>query len=352
MTLKQIPWKALTVWTLTIVTTAVSGCTAFTYRNQDSISQSSPNSQPLRQLSTESDSGYSVAYSPEVSRANNPVGSALLLASAGAKTVKLWNPSTGKLIRTFTGQAWAVNFSPDGQILASGSQNGTLNLWNVSTGELIRTLKHSEPVIDVVFSPDGQTLASGLDQGANIRLWNWRTGNIITIPDDSNASTRGFDNFKSLPIAFSPDGQNFVARSGSGQASQLWNISTGKVLRSFDAKSLINDVAISPDGKILATGIRDNAVKLWNVDTSKLIYTLTGHAGEVRSVAFSPDGKTLASGSQDGTIKLWNISTGKLIGTFTAQTEKVWSVAFNPDGKTLASASQDGIIKIWQVLPH
>ncbi|OUL29171.1 WD40 repeat domain-containing protein [Nostoc sp. 106C] len=350
MTLNQIPWKALTVWTLTVVITAVSGCTALTTKDQGLITQSSQNSQPLRKLSTGSDSGYSVAYSTELSRVNNPVASTL--ASAGAKTVKLWNPSTGELIRTFTGQAWAVNFSPDGRILASGSQNGTLNLWDVSTGELIRTLKHSEPVIDVVFSPDGQTLASGLDQGANIRLWNWRTGKIIRIPDDSNTSTRGIDNFKSVPIAFSPDGLTFFARNGSGKASQLWNVSTGKLLRSFDAKSLINDVAISSDGKTLATGIRDRAIKLWNVNTGKLIHTLTGHAGEVRSVAFSPDGTTLASGSQDGTIKLWNVSSGKLIDTFTAQKENVWSVAFNPDGKTLASGSQDGIIKIWQVLPQ
>ncbi|BAY31968.1 WD-repeat protein [Nostoc carneum NIES-2107] len=349
MTLNQIPGKALTIWTLILVTTAVSGCTAFTSRIQEISTQSSPNSQPLRKLSTESDSGYSVAYSPEVSRAKNPVG--FVLASAGAKTVKLWNPSTGKLIRTFNGQAWAVNFSPDGQILASGSQNGNLYLWNVSTGELTRTLKHSEPVIDVAFSPDGQTLATGLDQGANIRLWNWRTGKIIPIPEDSNASAKGFDNFKSVPIAFSPDGQELFARSGSGSTSQLWNISTGKVIRSFDAQSLINDVAISPDGKTFATGVRDNAIKLWDVNSGKLIYTLTGHTAEVRSVTFSPDGKSLASGSQDGTIKLWNISTGKLIGTLTAQKEKVWSVAFNPDGKTLASTSQDGIINIWQVLP-
>jgi WD40 repeat protein len=204
---------------------------------------------------------------------------------------------------------------------------------------------------DIVFSPDGQTLASGLDQGANIRLWNWRTGKIISIPDDSNASTKGFDNFKSVPIVFSPDGQILFAKNGSGNAIQLWNLSTGKFLRSFDAQSLINDVAISADGKILATGIRDKAIKLWNVSTGKLINTFTGHKGEVRSVAFSPDGKTLASGSQDGSIKLWNVSNGKLMSTFMAQKEQVWSIAFNPNGKTLATGSQDGIIKIWQVLP-
>ncbi|BAY60488.1 WD-repeat protein [Calothrix brevissima NIES-22] len=350
MTRNQIFGKLLTVWTLTLVTTTVCGCTTLTAKFQDSVSQSSQNSQPLRKLSTESDSGYSVAYSPEVVKANNPDASTLL-ASAGTKTVKLWHPSTGKLIRTFTGQAWAVNFSPDGKILASGSQNGNLNLWNVDTGKLIRTLEHSQPVIDIVFSPNGQTIASGLDQGANMRLWNWRTGKIIPIPDDSNASKKGFDNFKSVPIVFSPDGQTLFARNGSGNAINLWNINNGKFLRSFDAQSLINDVAISADGKILAIGIRDKAIKLWNVSTGKLINTLTGHTGEVRAVAFSLDGKTLASGSQDGSIKLWNVSTGKLMSTFMAQKEQVWSVAFSPDGKTLASGSQDGIIKIWQVLP-
>ena len=349
MTPKHIPRKALTPFTLTVVAMALSSCTALTPGTQDLITQSPQNSQLLRTLSTMSDSGYSVAYSPGISKANSAVGE--ILASAGNKTVKLWNPSTGKLIRTFTGQAWAVTFSPDGQVLATGSQDGTLKLWNVSSGKLIRTLKHSEPVIDVVFSPDGQILASGLDQGSNIRLWNWRTGEIIRIPEDPNSFKMGFDNFKSQPIALSPDGQNFFARSSSGSASQLWNVSTGKLIRRFDAKSSINDVAISPDGKILATGIRDNAIKLWNVSTGQLIHTLTGHAGEVHSVAFSPDGKTLASASQDGTIKLWDVSTGKLTSTFT-QTQRVWSVAFSPDGKTLASASQDGTIKIWRVLPQ
>jgi WD40 repeat protein len=348
MTPKHIPWKALTPFTLAVVTMAVSSCTAL-IGTQELITQSPQKRQLLRTLSTRSDSGYSVAYSPGISKANSAVGE--ILASAGNKTVKLWNPSTGKLIRSFTLQAWAVTFSPDGQVLATGSQDGTIKLWNVSTGQLIRTLKHSEPVIDVVFSPDGQILASGQDQGSNIRLWHWRTGEILRLPEDPNSFKMGFDHFKSQPITFTPDGQNFFARSSSGAASQLWNVSTGQLIRRFDAKSSINAVAISPDGTTLATGLRDNAIKLWNVSTGQLIHTLTGHAGEVHSVAFSPEGKTLASASQDGTIKIWNVSTASLTSTFT-QTQRVWSVAFSPEGKTLASASQDGTIKIWRVLPQ
>lgn len=341
MTLNRILWNYLIV--PTVITIAVSGCITQTPKTQDLIAQSPKNNHLVRTLSTQSDSGYSVAYSP------SPVG--IILASAGAN-VKLWNPNTGKLLRTLSVPAWTVSFSPDSQVLASGSQDGSLNLWDVQTGKLIRTLKHSDPVIGVVFSADGQTLVSNLDLGSVIRLWNWRTGQIIRIKDDPDAYQRGFENFKTQPATFSPDGQTLFATSGSGSMLQSWNVKTGKRIGSFEAKSLINAVAISPDGNTLATGIRDNAIKLWNIQTGKLIHTLTGHQGQVRTVAFSPDGKLVASGSQDGTVKLWNATTGKGINTFTAHKEQVWSVAFNPDGKTLASAGQDGTVKIWRVSPQ
>ncbi|MCC5640422.1 WD40 repeat domain-containing protein [Nostoc sp. CHAB 5844] len=341
MTLNRILWNYLIA--PTVITIAVSGCTTQTPKTQDLIAQSPKNSHPLRTLSTQSDSGYRVAYSP------NPVG--IILASAGAN-VKLWNPNTGKLLRTLSVPALSVGFSPDGHILASGSYDGSLNLWDVQTGKLIRTLKHSDPVIGVVFSPDGQTLLSNLDLGSIIRLWNWRTGEIIHIKDNPDAYQRGFRNFKTQPATFSPDGQTLFATSGSGSMLQSWNVKTGKRTGSFEAKSSINAVTISPDGNTLATGIRDQAIKLWNIYDGNLIHILTGHQGEVRTVAFSPDGTLLASGSQDGTVKLWNAATGKEISTFTAHKQQVWSVAFNPDGKTLASAGQDGTIKIWRVSPQ
>lgn len=347
MNLNHISWSSLTASTLTVAIGAVSGCTTWNPDTQDLITQSPKNSQLIRTLSTQADSGYSVAYSPEIPQANSAVGT--ILASAGTKSVKIWNPNTGKLLRTLPGQAWTVSFSQDGQILASGSQNGSLNLWDVRSGKLVRTLKHSEPVIDVVFSPDGQTLASGLDLGSNIRLWNWRTGEIIRVNDDPNAYKMGFSNFKTQPAAFSQDGQVLFATSSSNSMLGSWNVKTGKRTGSFDAKSSINAIAISPDGNTLAIGIRDNAIKLWNVSHGKLLHTLTGHRGEVRTVAFSPDGQQIASGSQDGTVKLWNASTGQVISTFTAHKEQVWSVAFNPDGKTLASIGQDGTIKLWRV---
>ena len=102
---------------------------------------------------------------------------------------------------------------------------------------------------------------------------------------------------------------------------------------------LVWSVAFSPNGKMLASASWDQTVRLWNVNTGRLLHTLTGHTNDIMSVAFSPDGNTLASGSWDGTIRLWNPRNGKLKRTVTEHAGGVASVAFSPDGNTLASGS-------------
>ncbi|MHC5729339.1 MAG: WD40 repeat domain-containing protein, partial [Nostoc sp.] len=85
-----------------------------------------------------------------------------------------------------------------------------------------------------------------------------------------------------------------------------------------------------------------------NISQITLVKTLHGHSGSVNSVAISPDGKTLASGSDDETIKLWNLATGEQIRTLTGHSE-VLNVAISPDGKTLVSGGSDNTIKIWRL---
>ena len=129
-------------------------------------------------------------------------------------------------------------------------------------------------------------------------------------------------------------------------------------------RATLRSLAYSPDGKTLASGGGDRAVKLWDVKTGKNTATFrVGPLGpsELRSVVFSPDGKTLASGAgvedewveerfvRVGIVKLWDVKTGKEGATLRGHTEPVWSVAFSPDGKILASGGVDGKVKLWDV---
>ncbi|MDZ7994487.1 MAG: DnaJ domain-containing protein [Nostoc sp. EfeVER01] len=104
--------------------------------------------------------------------------------------------------------------------------------------------------------------------------------------------------------------------------------------------------AISPDGQTLASGSSDNTIKIWHLDTGKLLHTLTSHTKWVRCLAFSPDSQTLVSGSDDSSIMIWQVSTGKLLKTLKVHSTPVFSVIISPDGQTILSGGTDTTIKV------
>jgi WD40 repeat protein len=108
-------------------------------------------------------------------------------------------------------------------------------------------------------------------------------------------------------------------------------------------------VAISPDGRKVASGGADNTVRIWDTRTGKEIKRFEGHTGRVWTVAFSPDGRHVASGSFDGTVRLWDVVTGrqKTIGT---HKDYVRSVAFSPTGRRLVSGGDDRMARLWDVV--
>ena len=111
--------------------------------------------------------------------------------------------------------------------------------------------------------------------------------------------------------------------------------------------AVVSSVAVTADGKKLASGSYDTTIKLWDLATGKEIASLRGHTAAVYSVAFAPDGKTLASGGHDDTARLWDAATGREIATL-KHAYHVKRVVFTPDGKTLISAGE-GPIKLWDV---
>ena len=315
-----------------------------------------------------------------------------MLASSGDNwdsNIRLWDVQTGELLKTlkkrtafedFEGRdVNSVVFSPDGNMIASGSGHGTIRLWNPNTGEFIKYLEgHTKPVNSVVFSPNGNTLISTGEDG--VCLWNVNTGEYIDAfqipavsaafsPDGKtcaianetgislwNAHTFQFlerltetagsedNNFRGKDIssiesvAFNPDGKTIVSCGGNN--IHLWDSDTNQLLETLIGHTeSVNSVILSPDGETIASASDDGTIRLWNVNTREPLKTLMAHADSANSVVFSSDGETIASSSNDRTIRLWNANTGELLRTLTGHVENVNTIAFSPDGNTIASGS-------------
>src|SRR5262249_52962549 len=130
------------------------------------------------------------------------------------------------------------------------------------------------------------------------------------------------------------------------------SLPTGAIARLKSAVSdkgrLVTSVAFSPDGKLLASGgYFPHAISLWDVATGKELRTCNGHTNGLGLFVSSPDGARLASASKDGTIRLWDVTTGKEVWSAVADKDRVFVVQFSPDGKTLTSGGADGVIRRW-----
>jgi hypothetical protein len=231
------------------------------------------------------------------------------------KTVGLWNLETKSLICTLAKRKdpiHSVMFSPDGKLLASGGENKyttadgkktTIYLWDVNSKELISTfLGHDLRVNTLAFSPDGQTLASGSND-KTVRLWDVNSGRQLNILEghSSNIGT----------VAFTPDGSSLISSGGGGV--KVWNVQTGELQKSFAEQSeYIRCFAIDPTGQLLAFEVHDG-IEIWNLKSHEKLQYLDFKWPI--SMNFSADGKLLASGDASafaedgGLVKVWSVPT-------------------------------------------
>ncbi|MBD2081161.1 AAA-like domain-containing protein [Leptolyngbya sp. FACHB-17] len=234
-----------------------------------------------------------------------------------------------------TGGIRAVSFSPDGDFIATASEDQTVKLWR-KDGSPVTTLKqHTGSVFAIAFSPDGELIATG---GADnmVQLWSHDGWQIQRLSGHEDTV---------YGVAFSPDNRT-IATASADRTVKLWS-RQGQFIQTLNGHQQgVNAVAFSPDGELIATASADRTIKLWT-RTGRLIKTLSGHEDSVRSVAFSPDGSEIASASLDDTIGLWSRS-GSLIRRIEAQSDGVNCVVWNPHQQTFASVGFDKTLKLWQ----
>jgi WD40 repeat protein len=328
-----------------------------------------------------------IAFSPK---------SHLLASGSDDTTVKIWefqknDGDTGKFQEKYYEKRLnhsniirSLAFSPDGQTIASGSDDEKVRIWKIDTGECIKLLSHDNVVSAVAFNPNTQTLACG-DENYIVKIWDYRGNSLqswqgysriiraLAISPDGKTLISGHDDHtvrvwnhnqetplktlekhthRVLTVAFSPDGKMF-ASGGCDKTLRLWNVNNLQNPKELIAgnNNWIFSITFSPDSKMVACVGTDYTIKIWDVKNYQLQKTLRGHASLIWSVVFSPDGKQIATASEDTTINIWDIKSGECLNTLHSP-KRLRAVAFSPDGHFLASSGGDHKVRLWNVHNH
>jgi WD40 repeat protein len=246
-------------------------------------------------------------------------------------------------------------FSPDSKTLAVGNGGGIIQSWDLETGQPGRLLQKAaglsplkmyRAVTGLAFSHDGNFLVAGhgsLHQAQDdydqvVRVWDLRTNDVLhTFPQRNSLNA----------VAFSPDGSRLLA-AGAEKRLRIWKVADWQLEADWGAPGGISSAAFSPGGDLVAAGLANGTICVWQTGSDKPIWLLRQHAGVVTNVLFTPDGKTLVSAGKDRTVRLWHVATGRVLLTLRDHAVQVRSLVLTTDGNTIVAGGFGGKVFLWR----
>lgn len=257
--------------------------------------------------------------------------------------------NSARLLISLLDEPYAACATPDGNLLATGHDDGLIVFWNIDTGLPVRSLTgHSDTVSSLTFDATGSRVASGSYDGA-VRVWSMEGGEEIVVLSGHTGRV--------TTVAFSPDGDR-LASGGYDKTVRVWNLRQPEaepvVLSGHEAT--VRSVAFSPDGERLATGDAIGTLRLWDVSSTSEVERVDAHTGPVRALLFAPGGPAgglLLSGGDDGAVMQWNADTLEQQqalsdgGSRPLHSVPVTCMALSPDGRLLATGDQSGHVQTW-----
>lgn len=238
----------------------------------------------------------------------------------------------------------SVDINPSGEWLAFGARKlGQLLVWEwQSESYVLKQQGHYSDMNTVAYAPDGQLVATGGDDG-KVKLWTLSSGFCsVTFSDHSAAISQ---------VEFAKQGKVLFSASLDGTV-RAYDLIRYRNFRTFTSPTptQFSSMTVDESGEVLAAGSIDTfEIFLWSVQTGKLMDVMSGHEGPVSGLSFGPGGAQLASSSWDRTIRVWDIfRRARTVEPYSLNSDAL-TVVFRPDGKELATSTLDGQIQFWSL---